>query len=223
MKAKLGGEIDLAQSQSFADGSDVGHDAHGYAHTNIHVKRAMRRRIGDLDLRDLTAAMAQILAANIRALRASVGLNQTEFGEAIGVSQGTVARWEGGSEPKSEPLLKMAEMAGCSLQDFTSRLWSKGAERRPSVAVQGAAGGAIYMPVFLPSEAALTEMFQGLLEMLANERDQDVAAQRLAQLLPNALAQTVSRQPVPQLDPTEAPVLGATSPAPATTSRATRP
>ncbi len=153
-------------------------------------------------MRDLTAAMSQIIAANVKTLRTSLRLNQTEFGEILDVSQGTVARWENGSEPKNDRLVKMAELARCGVADFTSRLLSKleeeGEERTsPS-------SPAIFLPVFLPSEGALTQMFDGLLGLLAAEKDQAVIARRLAQLLPSALAQTVSRMRFQQTDADDA-------------------
>ena len=141
----------------------------------------------------LSAAMQKVLAANILTLRKRRGQNQTEFGEDVGVSQGTVARWEAGSEPKSEPLLKMANMAGRTVQSFTTELISDmelGAYLEPSGPAEGSS---ILLPVQLPSEDALTQMFSGLLRILKNESDADTVARRLAQLLPSALAQTVSR------------------------------
>lgn len=141
----------------------------------------------------LSAAMQKVLAANIRTLRKRLDVNQTVFGEHIGVSQGTVARWEKGAEPKSEPLLKMANMAGRSVQSFTTELISDkelGSEPEPTILADWSA---ILMPVQLPSEDALAQMFSGLLRILKNETDADAIARRLAQLLPSALAQTVSR------------------------------
>jgi transcriptional regulator with XRE-family HTH domain len=39
----------------------------------------------------------------IRALRKRVGLNQTDFGDVVGVSQMTVSDWENGAMRPSEP------------------------------------------------------------------------------------------------------------------------
>lgn len=61
-------------------------------------------------------AMGGTLAAKIRAIRASRGLNQTEFGEAIGTTQSTVARWERGSMPQGEMLQRLADYAGTTIE-----------------------------------------------------------------------------------------------------------
>lgn len=143
-------------------------------------------------MRTLTAAMASILAANIKALRTRFGENQTEFAERIGTTQGTVARWEGGAEPKHDAMVKLANLAGCSTEDLTTQLIDGQAAKAPPPIISG--GQALLLPVLLPSEAELTAMFEGLLAPLRKETDQRVVAQRLAQTLPNGLAQILGRQ-----------------------------
>jgi transcriptional regulator with XRE-family HTH domain len=95
-------------------------------------------------MRDLSELMATILAANIKALRLREGPNQTEFAERMGVSQGTVARWEAGAKPQYEHIVTMAGMAGVSVQDFTGHLL---AGDRPSFDASSAT-------VFLPGADA---------------------------------------------------------------------
>lgn len=61
-----------------------------------------------------------LLAGRIKALRKSASLTQTEFAEAIGVSQGTVSRWEKGVDPDFEHLQKLADFADEPVDLFAS-------------------------------------------------------------------------------------------------------
>lgn len=63
-------------------------------------------------------AMASAIAKKIRNLRLSLGLNQTELAEKLGVTQASVSRWEKGSMPESDKLVQLAEMAGESVRSF---------------------------------------------------------------------------------------------------------
>lgn len=140
----------------------------------------------------LTAAMNEILAANVKTLRESLGLDQTNFADEMDVSQATVSRWERGAEPQAISLTKLAGMAGCSVGEFTTQLLTA----RPGVGVGEVSNKGwttLLLPVGLPNEDELTGMFAGLLEPLKNEKNWDVIARRLAQRLPVALAQSVSR------------------------------
>lgn len=136
---------------------------------------------------DLSDLMATILAANIRTLRNRVGPTQVEFAEKIGVSQGTVARWESGAKPDYDHVVRMAGMAGTTVQEFTGQLMT--AERRQFI---DDPPGVLLLPVQLPSEGALAQMFEALLETMPANSELSETAQKLAQLLPSALARTVS-------------------------------
>jgi transcriptional regulator with XRE-family HTH domain len=138
-------------------------------------------------LPDLSSLMASILASNIKALREREGPTQTLFAERMEVSQGTVARWEHGAKPEYERIQRMAELAGVSVPEFTGQLLNSGRRQQ----FDGAAG-LVLLPVQLPSEAVLTEMFDALLETMPASAVQVERAQKLAQLLPGALARTVS-------------------------------
>lgn len=175
-------------------------------------------------MRNITAAMAEILSTNIKRLRLHLGLDQTKFGEEIGVSQATVARWEKDSNPRPEHLMKMVDLAECSLQEFMSKLWSADAPRQPSTGSRPSTdAGILMMPVLLPSEEDLTDMFQSLLDILAREPDLTVTAHRLAQLLPDALAQTIARQPARRRGPDAPPAPGEGAPPPPTDGPEPRP
>lgn len=56
------------------------------------------------------------LAGKIRAIRKAAKMNQSEFAEAMGVTQSTVTRWENGSIPSGDILALIAEFANTSVQ-----------------------------------------------------------------------------------------------------------
>jgi transcriptional regulator with XRE-family HTH domain len=68
--------------------------------------------------RDYLPDMAIQLSTKIRLLRKRLGLNQPEFADKVGVSQGTVSRWEAGAAPTHQHLTTLAELDGVSLDEF---------------------------------------------------------------------------------------------------------
>lgn len=60
------------------------------------------------------------LSSRIRAIRLSLGMRQADFATAVGVNQATVSRWESGSTPEFEFLVKIAEVADVPLSDLTN-------------------------------------------------------------------------------------------------------
>lgn len=62
--------------------------------------------------------MANTLAERIKQMRLSKGLDQTQFGEALGVTQSTVGRWEKGAQPKPEALRAIAKFADMTVDDL---------------------------------------------------------------------------------------------------------
>jgi transcriptional regulator with XRE-family HTH domain len=158
---------------------------HVYAHADMFVNHVMRRGIGIAHVPELSGLMADILSANIRALRLRTSLDQTQFGELFDVAQGTVSRWEKGSVPRAGQLAQMAEMAGVNIREFMTQLF----DDRRVPAVQRRTGAALFLPVQLPSEEALAEMLEGLLEIADQEPDTAMRARTLARLLPDGLQQ----------------------------------
>lgn len=72
----------------------------------------------NLRLTNYPAGMS-ILSENIKAIRLSQSeTGQTEFGEKVGASQSTVARWEKGSDPRPENLLALAKLADISVEQL---------------------------------------------------------------------------------------------------------
>jgi transcriptional regulator with XRE-family HTH domain len=72
--------------------------------------------------------MAIQLATKIALLRKRLGLTQPEFADRIGVSQGTVSRWEKGAAPSHQHLAELAKLSEMSLDEFLL-----GAVGRPAV------------------------------------------------------------------------------------------
>lgn len=97
------------------------------------------REFGALHARGYRRAMADHVAKKIKNLRLSLGLNQTELADKLGVTQASVSRWEKGSMPDADKLTQLAEMAGESIKSFIdegtlpvpistvlNRLWVRG-------------------------------------------------------------------------------------------------
>ncbi|MBI0474244.1 helix-turn-helix domain-containing protein [Sphingomonas sp. MA1305] len=94
--------------------------------------------------RAYAADMSTPLAERIKLLRQSRGETQTEFGFVIGATQATVARWEGGTAPKYDALVKLARLAGVTIETFLNSTMR--AESAGEVQIVGyvGAGAAIY-------------------------------------------------------------------------------
>lgn len=68
-----------------------------------------------------TALMNQFFADRVAQIRASSGLDQTQFGEIFGVGQSSVVRWEQGSIPKGDRLNRIADYAGITVDELLGR------------------------------------------------------------------------------------------------------
>lgn len=77
-----------------------------------------RFELEPLPYRDYLPDMAIQLSTKIQLLRKKLGLTQPEFADRVGVSQGTVSRWEKGSAPTHQHLASLAELDGKSLDEF---------------------------------------------------------------------------------------------------------
>lgn len=67
------------------------------------------------------------LATNIAALRRHLGMNQTQFAEAVEGKQPAVSKWESGAdEPSSRSMGKIAQLASCTVDDLIDALWRPG-------------------------------------------------------------------------------------------------
>lgn len=85
------------------------------------------------------------LADTIRAIRIAADMNQTQFGEALGVGQSTVTRWESGSVPKGEHLKAIANFANTTVERLlgSETLSSTPGNQIPVVGYVGA-GAAVF-------------------------------------------------------------------------------
>ncbi|GHS90467.1 hypothetical protein AGMMS49957_16540 [Synergistales bacterium] len=63
--------------------------------------------------------MAQSIGANIRAKRRSLGLNQIDLAERLGLTQANVSRIEAGAKgPSGEMLINIARELGCDVREL---------------------------------------------------------------------------------------------------------
>lgn len=67
----------------------------------------------------------------LRRLREAAGLSQVQLALRLGVSQGTVARWESGERvPQAANLIKISKTLGCGV-DALLGLGTQGADAAP--------------------------------------------------------------------------------------------
>lgn len=74
--------------------------------------------LGAFDAGLTSALMGQELSQRIRNLRLSLRENQAEFADRFGVTQGSVSRWENGSMPDPDAMVRIAELAGVDVRDL---------------------------------------------------------------------------------------------------------
>lgn len=70
----------------------------------------------------------QAMGENIRAVRKYMKMNQTEFGQLLGVSQNSVSRWERAlTQPTTTQILNICYKCGVSADDLLGvpRKWVK--------------------------------------------------------------------------------------------------
>jgi len=77
--------------------------------------------------------MKQSLSQKIKATRLSLGLKQGDFAALFDTLQSTVSRWENGTAPEHRHLLKLAELAGVTIEQLLNEndagLDGKGAKK----------------------------------------------------------------------------------------------
>ncbi len=116
MQAQPVSEFGLGNPQGLADFGDRFHDDD---YMRIRIRPSSVLCVGDY-ASDGDCAYPMIMAGNIadkiRAIRQSLGLNQTEFGEKLGATQSTVARWERGSTPRADALHELAKLANTTVE-----------------------------------------------------------------------------------------------------------
>lgn len=120
-------------------------------------------------------------------------VSQSGLARAVGATQGSISLIMLGKTTNSRLLPKIATALGVSLA------WLLGMADDPTEAgIPPPIPPQVMLPVVLPSESALADMFEGLLLVIdelqpVRERRLDEIARELAQLLPTGLSQLQGR------------------------------
>lgn len=83
------------------------------------------------------------LSRRIAAARRRLGKTQSEFGEALGVNQTTVSRWEKGATPDFAALAKIAQLTGENLSDLAQADFAS-AETGPALYIKGEVAAGVW-------------------------------------------------------------------------------
>lgn len=134
------------------------------------------------------------------------GIEQTALADAIGIQQGSISKIVNGTTKNSRHLPRIASESGISVDYLLGKSDSphEASESEPVRPIQ-----LVSMQVALPSERALTRMFDAMLEILDAFPDnpgRDERARLLAQWLPIGLSQL--RDLIPHSDPAPEPDSG---------------
>lgn len=126
------------------------------------------------------------LGARIEERRREIGISQAELARRVGVRQSTMNSLIKGDSRTTRSLLKIARELRTTPAYLTGEVDNpdEGAPQPPPAAPYQA----ITLQVLLPGEAALAQMFEGMLAQL-DPAHPDEHALLLAQRLPSALAQ----------------------------------
>lgn len=141
------------------------------------------------------------LGARIEERRREIGISQAELARRVGVRQSTMNSLIKGDSRTTRSLLKIARELHTTPAYLTGEVDNpdEGAPPPPPAPPYQA----VTLQVLLPGEAALAQMFEGMLAQLDPEHP-DEHAMLLAQRLPSALAQLKDLLPAvaPVADPT---------------------
>ena len=131
-----------------------------------------------------------IYSDRVRSQMAKVGLNQSQLARRINVTQGAIAKIANNNPAGSSHLHRIARV----LQTTSEYLTGETDEPSPTAAlpIPSEQLHFVQLAVALPSERALTRMFDALLELidaLPAEVDRSERARLLARWLPTGLSQ----------------------------------
>lgn len=156
-----------------------------------------------------------MIGERLKARIEATGISQSELARRVGITQGTIAGLVSGRSRSSTHLHKIARALG------TTPAYLEGETDDPDqgapVAPPAPPYQAITLQVLLPGEAALAQMFEGLLMAMDRDLPLDEQARLLAQRLPTGLSQL--RDLMPALPK---PAASKLKPSPATPARAPR-
>jgi transcriptional regulator with XRE-family HTH domain len=129
--------------------------------------------------------MAEVIGKRIEALIEDRRTSQSAVARAIGVSQPSIGRLISGETRETGKLLELARELRTTPEYLVGETDDPDPKGPARVAEQRVL---VTLEVALPSEAALTRMFEGLLAVTKDEPTEE-AARMLARLLPVGLAQ----------------------------------
>ncbi len=132
-----------------------------------------------------------IVGERVQQRMEELGLSQSELARRVGVAQPTIYQLIHRSKKGSTHLHRIARELGTTpayLTGETDDPDENAPPPPPAPVVQH-----VLMPVVLPSETALAQMFEGLLETVDRNAPLDELARELAQLLPIGLSRMRGR------------------------------
>lgn len=118
MDAQTLGQLGLREVQRGSDRSQIGHAGSLYAHTHSEARGFMRNRFPEIEACGLWRDMPTPMSTKIANFRRVKGWNQTELAERLGVTQGTVSRWEKGAQPEPDMLVAIARELGITVEEL---------------------------------------------------------------------------------------------------------
>lgn len=133
-----------------------------------------------------------VLGERIKQQLELVGLSQSELARRVGITQSTINNLIAGRSRSSTHLHKMARELSTTPAYLAGETDNPDPDAPPPPRLI-AAPHLIMMPVALPSENALAQMFEGLLEVADRAAPTAALARELAQLLPSGLLQLRGR------------------------------
>jgi transcriptional regulator with XRE-family HTH domain len=128
-----------------------------------------------------------MIGARLKARIEATGISQSELARRVGITQGTIAGLISGRSRSSTHLHKIARVLRTTpayLEGETDDPDEGAPPPSPAPPYQ-----AITLQVLLPGEAALAQMFEGLLMAMDRDLPLDEQARLLAQRLPTGLSQ----------------------------------
>lgn len=152
------------------------------------------------------------LAQRIQARIEALGISQSELARRAGVPQTTVNSLVRGQRRSTPHIVRLAQVLQTTPAYLAGETDDASGDAPPPPAQQQALYH-IMMPVALPTENALTRMYEGLLEVVDLSAPKAELARELAQLLPTGLMQLRGRltELKPALPPRQEEVAAAVS------------
>ena len=130
---------------------------------------------------------AQVLGHRLAERMKELGVSQSELAKAVNISQPTVNQLLHKPGRGSKHLHKIARTLKTSPEYLTGETDDPSPRGTVTVATPSARRQSVFMPVQLPSEEILTEMFAGMLLAIEGATREELP-QALAELLPTSLA-----------------------------------